>query len=55
MDHRRGFLSRLAGPALLGVSRTLPLEHGFPLRLAARDHPGLEWIRYAHRIEVLHA
>jgi len=48
----------ISGKLLLatGVNgRTLPQEYGFPLRLAALDHPGLEWVKYVHRIEVLKA
>jgi len=33
--------------------RTLPLQHGFPLRLVAEGHIGADWIKYVYRIEAV--
>ena len=31
--------------------KTLPVKHGYPLRVVAEDHYGDEWVKYVHRIE----
>lgn len=31
---------------------TLPLKHGYPLRLVAEDHYGGQWVKYVEKIEV---
>jgi sulfoxide reductase catalytic subunit YedY len=32
---------------------TLPVKHGFPLRVVAEGHWGAEWVKYVYRVEVL--
>ncbi len=32
---------------------SLPLQHGFPLRLVAKGHIGADWIKYVYRIEAV--
>jgi Oxidoreductase molybdopterin binding domain len=34
--------------------RTLPKEHGFPLRAVAEYHVGAKWVKYVYGIEVVH-
>ncbi len=33
--------------------KTLPVKHGFPLRVVAEGHWGSEWVKYVYRVEVL--
>ena len=33
--------------------RTLPVRHGFPLRVVARDYYGYDWVKYVYRMEVV--
>ena len=32
---------------------TLPVKHGYPLRVVAEGHWGAEWVKYVYRVEVL--
>ncbi len=32
--------------------KTLPVKHGFPLRVVAEDHYGFSWVKYVHKITV---
>lgn len=32
--------------------QTLPVKHGFPLRVVAEGHWGAEWVKYVYRVEV---
>ncbi len=35
-------------------NQNLPREHGFPLRVVARDHVGAQWIKYVYRVEAVY-
>jgi sulfoxide reductase catalytic subunit YedY len=32
--------------------QTLPIEHGYPVRLVAKGRYGNEWVKWVERIEV---